>query len=118
MANGRPPGSMACVPRSLRPFVLLPLGLLLATVLLVPAAVASAPPDTAPPASTPFVSGSLDLGRCLSALPPPECDTERKGDWHVYLVMGVLIAGLAFIGWRVGRAIRARDRELDPGPRR
>jgi hypothetical protein len=99
--------------------------LVLVLVLLVPAPVAgasslvgasSAPPSTAPP-STGFVDSTLDLSRCLSALPPPECDTEHKGDWHIYAVMGVLVAGLGFIGWRIGRAIRARDRALDPGPR-
>jgi hypothetical protein len=72
---------------------------------------ASAPPDSGPPNSA-FMSGTVDVGSCVSALPRPECDTEHKGDWHFYVVVGVLTAGLTFIGWRIVRGIKARDRAV------
>jgi hypothetical protein len=73
---------------------------------------AAAPPESSPPTTSGFMTGTVDIGSCVSALPQPECDTEHKGDWHFYVTVGVLTAGLTFIGWRVVRGIKARERAL------
>jgi len=106
---------MGSVARPLRS-LLLAFGVAVVLLAPAPAAFASAPPQPTPP-TTGFLSGTVDVGRCISALPRPECDTEHKGDWHFYLVVSVLTAGLTFIGWRIVRGVRARDRLLD-GERR
>ena len=38
---------------------------------------------------------------------------DRGGNMQI-AVFGILIAGMAFIGFRIARSVRARDRALDP----
>jgi hypothetical protein len=100
--------------------------LLLAVVAVVtlsgaPAAASMPPPN--PPSPTvvdnPFIPEDQNLGDCVSALPRPGCGSEEQGGWRQQLVFGVVIAGLAFIGWRVVRNLRRRDTGGVPpsGPR-
>lgn len=54
-----------------------------------------------------------DLGDCIGTVQRPGCGSDARGGWRQYLVMLVLVAGVAFIGWRIARGVRARDRALD-----
>jgi hypothetical protein len=75
-------------------------------------AVASTPPPSPPPTTlvdNPFIPEDQNLSDCVSALPRPGCGSEEQGGWRQQLVFGVVIAGLAFIGWRVVRSLRRRD---------
>ena len=44
-----------------------------------------------------------------NAAPKPDCG--RDNDWHQIAVMGVLAAGLTFVGWRIVKGLRR-----PPGP--
>ncbi|MFZ9628241.1 MAG: hypothetical protein ACO3C1_02705 [Ilumatobacteraceae bacterium] len=56
-----------------------------------------------------FIPEDQDLGNCVSTLPRPGCGSDARGGWRQYLTMGVLVAGLAFVGWRISIGVRARD---------
>lgn len=76
--------------------------------------------STVPPVDTtnPFLPENANLGDCLSSLPRPECGSTARGGFAQWSVLVVLIAGLAFIGWRVVRGARrnaaAAAARLDP----
>jgi hypothetical protein len=114
---------MAGVARSL-PRLLLISAAMLAVLVPAPMVGATAPPDTsvsssssAPPDTiNDFIPEDVDLGDCISALPRPECGTDSKGDWRFYVVMGVMLAGMGFIAWRITKGVRARDRAMMPDP--
>ena len=57
--------------------------------------------------------GGEDVTSCISALPRPGCD-KRDTDAMQVAVLLVMTAGVGFIGWRIGRAVRARDRADTP----
>lgn len=59
--------------------------------------------------TNPFIPEDVNIGDCVSALPRPGCGNEIRGDSHAMLTFGVLMAGLAFIGWRIARSVRRRD---------
>jgi hypothetical protein len=102
--------------------------IVIAAVLLIPAAqVAASGPEpvsgpapiaaTAAPSTTvpepapeatdnPFIPENANLGDCVSSLPRPDCGSEARGGAGQWLVLGALIAGLGFIGWRVSRGMR------------
>ena len=48
-----------------------------------------------------FLPTDRDLSDCISALPKPGCGSDARGGWRQTAVFGMVIAGLAFIGWRV-----------------
>ena len=54
-----------------------------------------------------------DVSDCISALPKPGCD-RRDTDAMQVAVLLVMTAGVAFIGWRIGRAVRSRDHADTP----
>lgn len=56
-----------------------------------------------------FLPENADVSSCVGTLERPDCGSKAKGGWRQYLVFGVLIAGLGFIGWRVAKGVRARD---------
>lgn len=74
-----------------------------------PVAVAStmsadlAPGDSAPPDDTvnEFFPEERSLGDCLSSLPKPDCGSEARGGWRQTTVLLAILAGLAFIAWRI-----------------
>ena len=86
--------------------------LALTFVVLAPLAAGAAPPPTAPPVTEPPVTlaNGKSLTECISANPPPGCSTRRETDGHQVAVLAVLAGGVAFIGWRVARGVRQRDR--------
>jgi hypothetical protein len=59
--------------------------------------------------TNPFIPEDVNIGDCVSALPRPGCGNEIRGDSHSMITFGVLMAGLAFIGWRIARSVRRRD---------
>lgn len=88
--------------------------------------VAAATTDTTPPATeTPvteappvtdneFIPENVNIGDCLSSMPRPNCGSENRSGTGTLLTFGVLMAGTAFIGWRISRSVRARDRQQNP----
>jgi hypothetical protein len=69
---------------------------------------------TAPPTTTasPPVTNDLipnDVTNCIGTVEQANCGSKARADGHTYLVFGVLGAGMAFIGWRIARGVRARD---------
>ena len=78
---------------------------------------ASSPPDTTTVATeNPFLPDDEDVGDCLSSLPPPDCGSEEKGGTAQLLAFAAVLLGMAFIGWRIARGVRRRDREMSPDP--
>ena len=60
----------------------------------------------------------MDYSACVGLYPKPGCGTkpvlsgDRGGAMQI-AVFGVLIAGMAFIGFRIARRVIARERERD-----
>ncbi len=60
----------------------------------------------------PFLPDERDIGDCASSLPKPDCGSDARGGWQQATVFAVLMCGMAFIGWRIFRAVRRRDRQM------
>jgi hypothetical protein len=61
----------------------------------------------------------MDYSACVGLYQKPGCGTKPvlsgdRGGAMQLVVFGVLIAGMAVIGIRIARGIRARDKALDP----
>ena len=61
----------------------------------------------------------MDYSACVGLYQKPGCGTKPvlsgdRGGAMQLVVFGVLIAGMAVIGIRIARSIRARDKALDP----
>lgn len=54
----------------------------------------------------PFFPEERSLGDCLSSLPKPGCGSSARGGWRQTAVLGVILSGLGFIGWRIVRQSR------------
>jgi hypothetical protein len=70
----------------------------------------SAPPVT----DNPFLPENENLSNCLSALPPPDCGSASQGGAGQFMAFGAMLLGTAFIGWRIARGVRRRDRAMSP----
>jgi hypothetical protein len=68
----------------------------------------SIPPDTV--VDNEFVPDDRDLSDCISALPDPGCGSEGRSGWRQWLILTGIVAGLAFIAWRVVRTARRTRR--------
>lgn len=112
-------------------------GLLLAATVSLGLAPGSAPPSTDPDATVTvvevspvdstsaatasatsineFIPDDVNLSECVSALPRPECGSKERGGWRQTLLLGVLVAGLGVIGWRIVVAVRRGDRSRNQG---
>jgi hypothetical protein len=75
-----------------------------------PAAVVAGSTSDTTPAT---LESGEDATACISALPKPGCD-QRDTDAMQVAVLLVMTAGLGVIGWRIARAVRARDRTSTP----
>jgi len=91
-----------------------------ATALLIPSGRAAASiPSTIPPNNGPVVTNDLlpennDVTNCIGTAEPANCGSKARADGHTYLVFLALVLGLGFIGWRIGRSVRARDAAHKP----
>jgi hypothetical protein len=75
----------------------------------VPSRALTVSPITEPiPVSTfnEFIPEDRDLTECISALPRPGCGSEARTSWEQGALLVVLVVALAFIAWRVVRAVR------------
>jgi hypothetical protein len=74
---------------------------------------------TSVPATEPVMTlaGDRDITQCVSAVERPGCDSGNKGG-ILYAVMGALVAGLVFIGWRIVRSVRQREQAMSGPPTR
>jgi hypothetical protein len=81
------------------------------------AAAGSPEPDSSPTTTTlvdnPFFPDdtTTNITDCVSALPRPECGSSERGGWRQGVLFGIVAAGLAAIGLRIGWAIHRRDRD-------
>ena len=82
------------------------------TLTVAPASVVTATPEagapnTAPPTSfNEFYPEERSLSDCLSSLPKPDCGSDARGGWRQITILSAVVAGLAFIAWRIVRAAR------------
>jgi hypothetical protein len=67
--------------------------------------------DTTRPTFNEFLPDARPLGDCLSSLPKPDCGSEARGGWRQTAVFLAIVAGLAFIAWRVVAASRRARRD-------
>jgi len=74
---------------------------------------AGTPTNTDPPITLPE---GKSLTECISSNPKPGCGTSRDTDAHQIAVLSVMFAAMVFIGWRITRSIRRRDRSATPVP--
>ena len=56
-----------------------------------------------------------NISDCVGTLERPNCGSAKKGTMGTYLTFAVLIAGLAFIFWRISIGVRQRDAAVN-GP--
>ena len=92
-------------------------------VFAAPRPVAARPVDPVPPPATvsaaiggqsttvldnDFIPEERDLSECISALPQPGCGSEARGGRRQTLVLAAIVAGLAFITWRIIRSARRK----------
>ena len=77
------------------------------------------PIDPTSATTIPDSLGGMDYSACVGLYPKPGCGTkpelsgDRGGTMQI-AVFGILIAGMVFIGIRIARGVRARDKALDP----
>jgi hypothetical protein len=77
------------------------------------------PIDTTSATTIPDLLSGMDYSACVGLYPKPGCGTkpelsgDRGGTMQI-AVFGILIAGMVFIGIRIARGVRARDKALDP----
>ena len=77
------------------------------------------PFDLTSATTLPDLLSGMDYSACVGLYPKPGCGTkpvlsgDRGGNMQI-AVFGILIAGMAFIGLRIARSVRARDKALDP----
>jgi len=76
---------------------------------------ATEPPPTPVSTINDYIPTDRPLTECISALPPPGCGSAAKEDWAQGALLGVLVAALVFIVWRVVR--QARRQRPDSAPR-
>jgi hypothetical protein len=72
-------------------------------------------PVSAQGTTTPPTSAGYGFDRCVSALPPPDCDEKPeasgdRGGWAQLLLFGVVTAGMAGIAVVIIRSTIRRDR--------
>ena len=86
---------------------------------MVPSAnvVATAPPTTEVPTVTnDLLPENNDVTNCVGTAESANCGSKARADGHTYLVFLALTGGLAFIGWRIARGVKARDASHEPAP--
>jgi hypothetical protein len=52
-----------------------------------------------------------NLDQCISSVPQPGCRTSNEADGKQLALLGILVAGMAFLGWKISSGVRARNRE-------
>ena len=77
------------------------------------------PFDPTSATTIPDLLSGMDYSACVALYPKPGYGTkpvlsDDRGGAMQIAVFGILIAGMAFIAFRIARSVRARDRALDP----
>jgi len=62
-----------------------------------------------------FLPEDANVSSCVGTLERADCGSKSKGGWRMYLTFAVLLSGMAFIGWRIARSIKARDAVMNAG---
>lgn len=86
----------------------LPTGRIVVAQGITAAPATSSDDDTTRPTINEFFPEERPLSDCLSSLPKPDCGSDARGGWAQTAVFGALLAGLAFIGWRIWAGARRR----------
>ena len=71
-----------------------------------------APPVT----NNDFIPTEQNLSDCIGAVEKPNCGSESKGGWRMYLVFAALVLGMGVVGWRIAVGVRARDAVVNSLP--
>jgi hypothetical protein len=76
---------------------------------------ATAPPTTESTSAGPTGTNDLipddnNVSNCIGTVEQANCGSRARADGHTYLVFLALAAGMTFIGWRIARGVRARDK--------
>ena len=59
-----------------------------------------------------YPEGNVNLSDCLGSLERPGCGSKARGGWRMGLTFAILAVALVFIGWRLVRAWKRRDRQM------
>jgi hypothetical protein len=84
-------------------------------------ATATAPPTTESTSAGPTGTNDLipddnNVSNCIGTVEQANCGSRARADGHTYLVFLALAAGMTFIGWRIARGVRARDKSHESVP--
>lgn len=71
--------------------------------------------DVPTPTDNVFIPANQNLSDCVGSMELPNCGSPAKGDSRIYLTFAALMLGMGFIGWRISRGVRQRDRS-EPTP--
>ena len=63
-----------------------------------------------------FIPTEQNLSDCIGAVEKPNCGSESKGGWRMYLVFAALVLGMGVVGWRIAVGVRARDAVVNSLP--
>ena len=89
----------------------------MASMVLSSNVAATAPPTTeAPLVTNDLLPQNNDVSNCVGTVESANCGSKARADGHTYLVFLALTLGLAFIGWRIARGVKARDAAHEPAP--
>ena len=77
---------------------------------------ATTPPTTPPVVTNDLLPETNDVTNCIGTVQRANCGSKARADGHTYLVFLALALGMAFIGWRIARGVKARDKANPAGP--
>lgn len=70
------------------------------------------PPEPPAPTLSDYYPEQRSLSECLGALQRPNCGSEERGGWRQLSILGAVVAGLGFIGWRIARSMRKPEPDV------
>ena len=71
---------------------------------------ATTPPTIPPVVTNDLLPESNDINNCIGTVEQANCGSKARADGHTYLVFLALAGGMTFIGWRIARGVKARDK--------
>jgi hypothetical protein len=78
------------------------------------ASVVATAPEPPPVTANDFLPEDRNLSDCVGALEKPGCGSEERGGPMMNLVFFLVIAGMAFIFWRISVGVRRNRARLQP----
>jgi hypothetical protein len=75
--------------------------------------VTASPPEPPPVTANEFLPEDRDLSDCVGLVEKPGCGSEERGGALLNVVFLLVMAGMAFIFWRIIIGVRKNRAELD-----